>query len=904
MSVFDGLRHRLRVWLNPAQYDREISEEHEFHRSLEAMQREHAARGGLTGADAVYAARRRFGNTTAYKEETRAMAGLGFLELLQHDLRFGWRSFRRTPGFTIVAALTLAIGIGANTAIFSAVDALLLRPLPFAEPDRLMKVSLTRPARPEQPASDDQVWSYPKFSVFRANQRVFSDVALYSAVDFTVRAGGDVERLHAEVTAGKYFGILGVRPHLGRAFLAEEDSAVGGPKVVTISHNYWERHFNADPAIIGKTIGIGPNQHQIVGVWPQGFRGLSGNVDIWVPVLQYDPDAATEAWGHAFTGIGRLNAGVSVQQAKTATVQLGTVVDRAYPHPEFKSEHSGAIARELDAMRVDPLVRRSLLILLGSVVLVLLIGCANVANLFLEHAAGRRTEIAVRLAIGASRARVMRQLVTESLLLSTVGGLMGIAVAWAGVRALSSLDAARALNVRSLNGIGAVSFHNIELNISALIVAAVLSMATGLIFGVVPAWRSTRPSLSEDLKSGKSRVRTGLYRAFNGRSVLASAEIALALVLLVGSGLMLRSLGHLLSVEPGFKSENLLTMRFNAPEGFNRDSMPGFYEQISERIAGLPGVVAVTLQDCPPLNGGCNGTSMVRRDRAENATDGSAEVGVHWIAPNWPAVMNVPVIQGRSFNSGDRQGTQKVVLVSESAAKRLWPGEDALGKPVSVFQGGFHKDTARVVGIVGDLRYNTVDAAPVADVYLSHLQSVRPRMMIMVRTAGQAEALTNAVRSTLRSIAPDLPLYDIRTMSSRIADSISYARFGTLLLALFGVVALLLATLGTYGVIAFAVSQRTREIGIRVALGATREQVVRMVVRHGLTIASVGGLAGLLIAFGTTRVLQSMLYEVKPADPATFVAIVAVLLVAVIAASWIPARRAARIQPTEALRQG
>lgn len=283
MSLFDGMRHRMRVWFNPSQYDREISEEHEFHRSLEAMQREHAARGGLTGMDAEYAARRRFGNTTAIKEEIREMAGLGFVELLQQDIRFGWRSFMRTPGFTIVAALTLAIGIGANTAIFSAIDALLLRPLPFAEPDRLMKISLTRPARPEQPANDDQLWSHPKFAVFRENQRVFSNVGLYSDNAFTVRAGGDVERLRGEVADARYFSVLGVRPHLGRSFLAEEDSVVGGPKVVTISFNYWERHFNADPAIIGKVIGIGANQHQIVGVWPQGFRGLTGNADVWIP---------------------------------------------------------------------------------------------------------------------------------------------------------------------------------------------------------------------------------------------------------------------------------------------------------------------------------------------------------------------------------------------------------------------------------------------------------------------------------------------------------------------------------------------------------------------------------------------------------------------------------------------
>lgn len=903
MSIIDGIRHRIRVWRNPRAYDREMREEHEFHRSLDAMQREHSARGSLSGADAAYAAQRRFGNATALREETREMAGLGFMELLVQDIRFGLRSFMRTPGFTIIAALTLAIGIGANTAIFSAIDALLLRPLPFLEPDRLMKISITRPARPESPANDDMVWSHPKFVVFRQNQRAFSDVSLYSDAQFTVRAGGEVERLTAEVTDAKYFSILGVRPTLGRSFFAEEDSVAGGPKVVTLSHNYWTRHFNADPQILGKTIGIGADQYTVVGVWPEGFRGLTGNVDLWIPLVQYDPEAPKEAWGHAFTQIGRIKPGITVAEAKAATVQAGATVDRVYPHPQFKSEHSSAIARELDTTRVDPLVRRSLLILLGSVVLVLLIGCANVASLFMERAAGRRAEIAVRLAIGASRARLIRQLVTESLLLSAIGGLLGVAIAWGGVRALASLNAARALNVRNLGGIGAVSFQNIELNLTALFVAALLTITTGLLFGVVPAWRSTRPSLSDDLKSGKLRTRAGLYRSFNGRSVLASIEIALALVLLAGSGLMLKSLSHLMGVSPGFNSEKLLTMRLNAPEGFSRDSMPGFYELVSQRLSGLPGVTAVTMQDCPPLNGGCNGTAAIRRDRAENSPDATAEVGVHWVSPNWPAAMGVKVVSGRSFESTDRQGTQKVVLISESAAKRLWPGEDPLGKPLNVLQGGFHKDTARIVGVVSDLRYNTLDALPQPDVYLSHLQSPRSGMLIMVRTAGDPLTVVASARAALRELAPDLPLYDVRTMADRIADSTAYARFGTILLVLFGIVALLLATLGTYGVIAFSVAQRTREIGIRVALGATTNQVVSMIVRHGLVIAGVGATAGLTIAFASTRVLQSILYEVHPTDGTTFVAIVGILVVAVVAASWIPARRAAGIEPTQALRQ-
>ncbi|MEP6834710.1 MAG: ABC transporter permease, partial [Gemmatimonas sp.] len=878
-------------------------EERAFHLSLEAMQREHASRGALTGADAQYAARKRFGNTTVIKEETRAMAGLNFFDLLQQDLRFAWRSFRRTPAFTLVAASTLAIGIGANTAIFSAIDALLLRPLPFVEPERLMKISMVRPARPEQPGSDDMVWSYPKWVVFRDNQTVFSKVSLFTEGAFTVRAGGDAERVHAEVTDHQYFTILGVTPALGRNFLPEEDSVASGQKVVALSYNYWQRRFNADAKVLGTSILIKNESYQIIGVWPEGFRGISGNVDLWIPLLQDDPTAAKEPWGHSYTQIGRLKPGVTPQQARVATTQLGALVDRTYPHPTFKTEHSGAIARELDTVRVDPVLRRSLLILMGAVALVLLIACANVANLFLVRAAGRGREIAVRLAVGASRTRIARQLITESLLLSAIGGVMGVAIGWVGVRALSSLDAARALDVRKFSGVGAVNFATIELNITAVAVAALLSMLTGVVFGVLPAWKGTRPALAEELKSGKTRARQGSWQIFNSRSVIAAVEIALAIVLLAGSGLMLKSLGHLMSVDPGFESKGLLTLRFNAPDGTPRDSAPAFYEQVLTRISAIPGVTSVALQDCPPLNGGCNTTSAVRRDRPEGAPDGTADIGVHWVSPNWTSVMHVPLKSGRMFTANDRAGVQKVVVISESAAKRMFPGEDPLGKPISVNQGGFHNDTARIVGIVGDIRYGTLDSLAAPDVYLSHLQSGRPRMMIMVRTAGDPLTLTRSVRVALREVAADLPAYDIRTMDSRVADSTAYAKFGTLLLVMFGGVALLLAALGTYGVIAFSVSERTREIGIRVALGASTGQVVRMIVKHALSIAVVGAAVGLVIAAGTTQVLQSVLYDVRASDPATFGSIILVLILAVITASWIPARRAARIQPTEALRQ-
>ena len=901
MSIWDALVHRLHVLRNPRAYDREIAEEQAFHLSLDAMQREHAARGALTPADAHAEARRRYGNLTMNREDSRHMAGLSFFETARQDLRFALRGFLRTPGFTAVAVATLAIGIGANTAIFSAIDALLLRPLPFAEPDRLMKVSILRPASGERPANDDAIWSWPKFAVFRAEQQVFSDLGMHSPFEVTLRGSEGAERVRAEMAQSGYFGALRVRPALGRVFVPEEDSLVGAPKTVVISHRLFTRWFNADSSILGKPVRIGADPFVVVGVMPEGFLGLSGRAELWVPILAVNPEAMTEPWSHGWEVVARLKPGVSVAQARAAVAQAGAVVDRTYPDRGERPAPHGAIARELDAIRVDPAVRRSLLILGGAVGLVLLIACANVANLFLVRATGRGHEIAVRLAIGATRARLVRQLLTESLLLSLIGGAAGVFLAWVSVRILSSLDPARALNVRSLGGIGAVNFEGIRLDPTALAVAAALSLLTGMLFGLVPAFRATRSALSDQLKNGRGSRGERLWHGISGRNLLVGTEIALAVVLLVGSGLMIRSLGKLLAISPGFQVENVLTMRLNPPEGSARDSMPGFYNVVMQRLSTLSSVTSVTLQDCPPLNGGCSSTVIWRNDQPQRDLTAEPLTGVHWISPNWPTAMNVPLRRGRLFESGDRLGNRKVVLVSESAAQRYWPNEDPIGKPVGVGQGGF--DSAYVAGVIADVRYNTIDSLPGADVYIPHAQSPRGRMMLMVRTTGNPEALVPAVRAAVKEIAPDLPLYDVRTMSSRLADSTAYARFGTILLVLFGGVALGLATLGVYGVISFTVSQRTREIGIRMALGASARGVVRMIVGQGLGVAIVGAVVGLAAAATASGLLESMLYGVRPADPATFAAITGVLLAAVAIASWLPARRAAGIQPTEALRE-
>ena len=898
MSFIDAARHRLRVLLGGEAYARELDEEMRVHLALDAQQLTHAP-----PRDAHDTARRRFGNATYYKEETRQMAGLSFFDVARQDLRFALRSFRHSPGFTAVVVLTLAIGIGANTAIFSAVDAMLLRPLPFREPERLMIASLTVPARGDSPARDDAPWSYPKFAAFRDAQTAFSQVTASSDYEVTVRANGDAERDVWDLTDSRYLPTLGVQPALGRNFLPEEDNHPGGPRVVILGDALWRRLYNADPQVLGRTLDIDGNPYTVVGVTPPSFKGLSGRAELFVPVLAQPADEINQAWSHFLTLVGRLKPGVTADAAKADIKRVGVIVDRTYPHPQIKNEHWGAVGKELDATRVAPVVRRSLMVLLGAVGLVLLIACANVANLFLVRAEGRRREIAVRLAVGAERRRLVRQLLTESLALSLLGGVASIVVAWAGVHLLANLVPPSMVQPR-FGGVAGVSATAIHLDWSALAFAGAVTVLSGMLFGLVPAIQSTRPQLTDALKDGITLAHGGNLRRLSTRHVLATAEIALAIILLAGSGLFLHSLGKLLGVNLGFDAEHVLTLRLNTPPSFGRDSLAPFYDELQTKLAALPGVTDVGLTDCQPLAGGCSGTVIWFRDRPPVAAGTEPDVGVHWVSPTWHRTMRTPLVAGRFFTRADEMGKRKVVLLNEAAAKRFWPGQSAIGKPVSVGQGGFSDDTAYVVGVVGDVRYGTLDSMPKPDAYLSYYQSPRGRMMVFLRAAGDPAALTTAARGVIRDLAPGVPVYDVMTMRQRVDTAAEAARFRAVLLTIFATMALVLATIGTYGVIAYGVAQRTREIGIRVALGAQAGDVVGLVVRQGMVLALIGGLIGVGVALASARVLESLLYEVRSSDPVTFVGIVVVLALAVLLASWLPARRAARVQPLEALREG
>jgi putative ABC transport system permease protein len=823
------------------------------------------------------------------------------LESLAQDFRYAARGLARRPAFTAVAVLTLAIGIGATTAIFSAVNVLLLRPLPFAHPNELMNVSLLMPPRGSSAPSTKMVWSYPKFQLLRDAQHSFSELSLYSGRQFSITSG-EVERINGEYVGATYLRTLGISPVRGRDFDRTLDTHFGIAGEAILSYAFWERRFNADPSVLGRTIDLDRKPLTIIGVAPRDFLGLTGRSEVFLPITTRSANEFNPM-SHEFTLIARRKPGVSVEQAEAEVVLLGKRLNDSYPDLVFPGNRWSAAAEPLDAVRVAPLVKRSLFILFGAVAFVLLIACVNVANLLLGRATARRREIAVRLAIGAGRGRLVRLLITESLLLAVVGATASVLVAWLGVHALSAVNPATTLHLQRDAGLGAVTFSSISLDWTALAFTFGIALVVGLLFGMVPALNATRASLTDALKDGDAKSRRGGGgggRASTGRRMLVVTEVALALVLLAGSGLMIRSLAKLLAVDAGFDAANVLTLRLSVPPGsLARDSLPSFYTELLDRVRAVPGVTQASLNNCPPLSGGCNGTLMRMLEHPEIDMAHSPSVGVHWASPSWFATMRIPVKRGRVFTATDRLGAPQVVVVNAAAAKAFWPNDDPIGKRVEVGQGGMRD--AEVIGVVGDVRQSP-DSVAKPDVYVSYFQSPFPGLILYVRTARNPAALGTEVRRAIHELAPQYPVYDMRTMADRAATATAQARFSAALLALFAITALSLATVGIYGVMSLTVAARTREIGIRIALGADRQRVQRLVVSEGLALVGAGAAIGLAGALLCTRLLQSFLFDLTASDPVTYVAIVVVLVAAALVASWIPARRASRVDPVVALR--
>jgi putative ABC transport system permease protein len=806
---------------------------------------------------------------------------------LLQDMRYGVRMLMKRPGFTFVAVLALALGIGANTAIFSVVNAVLLRPLPFKEPERLMAVWETNPQLGAEMRNRNEV-ALGNFLDWRAQNQVFEQLAALFYTNLNLTGTGEPERIQSMAVTTNLFQALGVQPLMGRSFLPEEEK-VGSPRAVILSHGLWQRRFGSDPNLLGKTLTLNGNQVTVVGIMPPGFQiqfPTSMQVDMWVP-MRIDPaDAGRKA--HYLYVLGRLKQGVSVEQAQSAMSSIAAELQQQYPETNAdKSAHVVSLHKQLVGN-----IQSYLYVLFAAVGFVLLIACANVANLLLARVAARHKEVAIRIALGAGRLRLIRQLLTESLMLSLCGGLLGLLIAYWGIDLLLALTPS---DVPRLSEIG---LHGAVFGWTLLI-----SILTGVLFGLAPALQASKPDLNEALKESGGRATGGLQRS-RLRNLLVITEVALALVLLICAGLMIKSFARLQQVNPGFEPKNLLTMNISLPrQKYKEDQQSNvFYDQLFERLRAVPGVESVGGIDPLPLSDSNTTTGILIEGGPVLAVADRPEVGQRTVTPAYFQAMRIPVLKGRAFTEQDRSDTPRALIVNEALARRYWPNEEAIGKRL-----GFEDDAAKqywweIVGVVGNVKHERLDAEAKPEVYFPYQQSPANFMTLVIRTTSDPSNMIAAVRDQVLAIDRDQPVFDIKTMDQRLAKAVSQSRFIMLLLGVFSALALVLAAVGIYGVMAYTVTQRTHEIGIRMALGAQASDVLRMIVRQGMILALIGVLIGLAASFALTRLMSSLLYGVTATDPLTFVGVALVLSLVALLASFIPARRATRVDPIVALR--
>ena len=827
------------------------------------------------------------------------------MDKLLQDVRYGTRMLLKQPGFALISVLTIALGIGANTAIFSVVNAVLLRPLPYQQPERLMKVlqSNTNPGKVATPS----LWSYPRFEAFRDHNESFSRVAAYCMRAFNLTGTQEPEHLQAECVSADYFPLLGIEAIIGRTFLPEEDRTPGANPVAVVSFGFWQRRLGGDLDAVGKIIELDKHPLTIVGVLPRGFKGQSGVSDVWVPAMMASvllgPQLLTQPRFYWAEVIGRLKPEVTQEQAQGEMNLLYEHIEKLFPGPT-RSRPSGS-GKETFALvplkdaSVDPAIRSSFLILLAAVGFVLLIACANTASLLLARAVARRKEFAVRLALGASRRRIISQLLTESMLLSMMGGGLGVLIAMWGVDLLKTFkpsDSAQFWTAYART----FDFFSVGLDGPVLAFTFVLAVVTGLLFGLIPALQASRADVNEALKDSPSSLGSGLNRRLNVRSLLIVGEIALSLVLLAGAGLMINSLLRLNTIELGFEPKDVLTVRVYA-----RDAKIEFYEQLLERAAQLPGVEKAAVASNAPLMGSAGMSPLEVEGRPEADEKEPGFVNVQSIAPGYFSTLRILLLKGRGFTEQDRIGAKRVAIINQAAVQRFFPDEDPIGKRIKIFftpQYETSDQFIEVVGIANDVKYGRIEELPGPDLYLSYLQPVNTPSMLIVRASGDRQALVSALRREVGALDRNMPVYDVKSMSERAAEVTSRTRFSAVILALFAGLALGLSAIGIYGVMAHTVAQRTREIGIRMALGAQAEDVVRLVLGDAIVLTLAGLTLGLGAAYAATRLLATQLYGVSTSDPITFAAISILVVGMALAACFVPARRAARVDPMVALR--
>jgi len=804
------------------------------------------------------------------------------MDQLARDLRFAARSFRRSPGLTLAALLALGLGVGATAAIYTVVDAVLVEPLPYPEPDELVLLIDSNPEAgfPRFSASP------PNFADWREQSESFEHMAAFSRANLALDAPGvEPERLSGATVGAGFFEALAVEPLHGRVFRPEEDLP-GGESVAILGHGLWQRRFGSNPEIVGRTVTVNGQARRVVGVMPGGFA-FPSEVEIWVPLaLEIDPN---QRGAHYLGVLGRLRDGVALDAAQTEMTAIAARLAEEYPN---SNEGWGVNLFRVHELVVED-VRPYLRIVAWAVAAVLLIVCAIVANLLLVRAARRERELAVRTALGAGRGRLARQLLTETVLLSLAGGALGLVLGLWGTRALVALNAD---DIPRAAEIG--------LDPSVFLFTFGVALAAGLLAGLAPVVHAARADLQGSLKEGTSAAGEG-GRARFLRKALVLVEVAVAVVLLVSAGLLLRSLIQLQGISPGFEPEGVMTAMVSLPDaGYPDDAARApFYRQLLERLEAVPGVEAAGAGFPLPLSGGGYFLSFGIEGRPAPPPQDSPSAGIRFVTPGYLEALEIPLLDGRRIAEADRADSRQVAVISRAMAERMWPGESPLGGRFT-----FGDPTApdaswmEVVGVVGDVRHGDITAEPDMEVYLPMDQNPFSVATLVLRTSGDPQTLTAGLREAVRAVDPSLPVYRVETLEQVVGGALADQRFSAVLLGVFAALALVLASLGVYGVISYAVAQRTRELGLRMALGAPRERVLRLVLGQGMVLVAAGVGVGLALAFVASFLLRSLLYEVGFADPLTYAAVPALLLLVGVTAVWLPALRATRVDPMVALR--
>ena len=861
-----------------ARWDEE--RELEIQAYLEIETDENIARG-MTPEEARYAARRKLGNPTQIREEIYRMNSLTFIESLWQDVRCGLRMLRKNAGFAMVAVLTLALGIGANTAIFSVIHAVLLSPLPYDHPDR---ITLVRESNPSKGFEQFSV-SPPNYMDWKNAAGAFEQMASMSRGQFSYTGGAEPERLVGARVAASFFSVLGAQPELGRTFLPDDD-VVGKAGVVVLSHGLWTQHFGSDPQVIGKSLTLDGESYRVIGVMRNGFQFPRG-VQLWLPSEFDERSLSPRARGaHYLTVIARLKPGASIDQAQAEMVAISKRLEQLYPNTNTGWTSKVVALSEATVGNIRP----TLLVLFGAVGFLLLIACANVANLLLARATARQREIAIRFSLGASRLRIARQLLTESILLSGIACALGLLLAEWAMRALRTLPPSTLPRAESIG-----------LDLPVLGFAAGVAVLTALLFGFAPALQITRGAPSETLKEGGRTASAGRHGV---RSALVVLETTLALVLLVGSGLLFKSFLRLQTVDPGFQSKNILTANISLPKSkYSTDAQTiQFFGQVLERMQAVPDVKEAAVASGNPIDGSNLSFVFATKQLQALAPADQPSAGYYVVSPNYFHTLGIPLLVGRYFTQGDFAGSPRVAIISQAVAQRFFHDRSPIGQTIKIGVGAGDPPWREIVGVVGDVKDDGLGEAATMTVYEPCTQQVWSSMSLFLRSDSDPSHLASVLRSQVMSVDKDQPVAEIATGEQMMSQAVAQPQLRTLLLSLFAGLALVLASLGIYGVMSNMVAQRTHEIGVRMALGAGQRSVLRLVLSNGMRLTLLGIALGTAGAFALTRLMKSFLFHVTPTDPATFLEVALFLFAVALLASYIPARRATRVDPVVALR--